>query len=65
MELYVVKSSAEVLAYGVCYEHNNIINFIKGAVTNKGKKEGAMYVLMNHFIKKYSILTPNFLKLFT
>lgn len=54
MELYVVKSSTEVLAYGVFYEHNNIINFIKGAVTNKGKKEGAMYVLMNHFIKKYS-----------
>lgn len=55
MELFVVKSSIEVLAYGVFYKHDNIINFIKGAVTTKGKKEGAMYVLINHFIKKYSM----------
>lgn len=55
MELFAVKSNREVLAYGVFYSHNNIINFIKGAVTNKGKKEGAMYVLINYFVKKHSM----------
>lgn len=47
-----VKFEGEVLGYGVFYFHKNVVNFLKGAVTNKGKNIGAMYVLINHVIEQ-------------
>jgi hypothetical protein len=52
IEFLHVKSNDEVLAYGVFYHHKNVLNFLKGAATNNGKKNGAMYVLINELIQK-------------
>lgn len=50
IDFFQVECDGEVLAYGVFYYHKNVINFLKGAVTNNGKKRGAMFVLINHLI---------------
>ena len=50
IEFLKINKENEVLGYAVFQSHGNIINFIKGAVTNNGKKLGAMHVLINYCI---------------
>ena len=45
-----IKEDKEVLAYAIFFSHKNVINFLKGAVTEKGRKLGAMHNLINHCI---------------
>ena len=52
IEFLKVECDGEVHAYGAFYFHKNVINFLKGAVTNKGKKTGAMFVLIDYMISK-------------
>ena len=47
-----IKIDDEVLGYAIFFNHKNIINFLKGAVTKNGRKLGAMHTLINHCISK-------------
>ena len=47
-----VKIDDEVLGYAIFFNHKNVINFLKGAVTKNGRKLGAMHTLINHCILK-------------
>jgi hypothetical protein len=54
IEILQIQDTVDVLAYGVFYTNYNTINYLKGAVTQNGKKAGAMYALINYCIKQNS-----------
>ena len=39
------------LGFACFYFYSNVINYIKGVLTDKGKQEGAMYRMFDHIIK--------------
>lgn len=51
-ECLQIKIKEEILAYAIFFKNNNVVNFFKGAVTENGKKLGAMQFLIDHFISK-------------
>lgn len=52
IEILQIQDHQEVLAYGIFYSHYNIISFLKGASNENGKKCGAMYAIINYYIKQ-------------
>ena len=43
IQLFTIRQNNEVLGYACFYFHKNVINYLKGALSDKGKKYGAMY----------------------
>ena len=52
--IYAIHDQADVLGYAAFYFHNNIINYLKGALNEKGKKFGAMYFAFDQLIHLYA-----------
>lgn len=50
----VVLPDGEVLASGFFFDWNGRITYLKGSASEKGKKSGAMYFLMDQLIHKYA-----------
>jgi len=54
IQLFTIRQNDEVLGYACFYFHKNVINYLKGALSDKGKKYGAMYYAFNEIIQKYA-----------
>jgi len=52
--LYEVTFQKKVIAYGFYLIQNHRITYLKGSVTDQGKKMGAMFLLMNKVIEENS-----------
>ncbi len=51
-EFLQIKIKEEVLAFAIFFKNKDVVNFFKGAVTENGKKLGAMQFLIDHYISK-------------
>ena len=54
IKLYSLNKQNENYGYACFYFYRNVINYIKGSLTDAGKQNGAMYVMFDHLIKNYS-----------
>lgn len=54
-ELYQVKLEGEIVAQAIYLFQSNRITYLKGAANPKGKKVGAMFLLMDYIIKENKV----------
>ncbi len=60
IKLFSFKNGNDQLGYACFYFYGNVINYIKGVLTDNGKQDGAMYRMFDQIIKVYSGKDNNF-----
>ena len=53
-KLYSLTKENNIQGYACFYFYRNVINYVKGALTDEGKQNGAMYAMFDHIIKSNS-----------
>ena len=54
MQLYSIENKGAFLGFACFYFHENIINYLKGALNEDGKKLGGMYFAFDQIIQQYA-----------
>ena len=54
IQMFSIKQNDVLLGFVCFYFHKNIINYLKGSLTEKGKKLGGMYFAFDQIIQQYA-----------